>query len=455
MDATALAASIRERSISPLEVLEATLERIERLDRSLNAHTVVLADRARAAADQAQAELMRGDEVGPLCGVPFSVKDVTWVAGAPATNGCAALRDFVPNADAAVVERMERAGAILVGKTNNPEFCLRGVTENEVYGVTRNPWDLERTPGGSSGGAAAAVAARMTPLALGSDGGGSIRIPASFCGVAGLKPTYGRIPDGPGFPGWPTLSVNGPLARSVRDLRLCADLLAGPHPADPAVTPAPAISGSDDPPRIAYSVDLGFAPVEPDVRTAFDAAIATLEEAGSVVEEAAPPTGNPNELWTRIALIEGFASYHPIVEDQPERVAADTVALLEGGAHLTAADHRDAIEERRAYTAAWDAFFEDFDVLLCPSMQLTALPLGLTAPAEIDGQAIDSLHDDWCSFCLPANLTGQPAVSVPCGIDGRGLPIGLQVMAARFREETALRVAETWERLAPSLSPPC
>ena len=405
---------------------------------------MLLADRALE-----DARRLESDPAGPLCGVPFSVKDVTWVAGAPATNGSRALRDFRAPADAVVVERMRAAGAILVAKTNNPEFCLRGVTENDVYGVTRNPWDRSRTPGGSSGGAAAAVAAGMTPLALGSDGGGSIRIPASFCGVAGLKPTFGLIPEGPGFDGWPTLTVNGPLARSVRDLRLCAGVLAGPDPADPAAVPAPQppAAGADARPCIAHSADLGFAPVEPDVRTAFTSAVELLSQSGWSSREAAPETGDANDLWTRIAVMEGFASTRKLLGRARGRVTADSLELLETGARYSAADYLDAMRERAAYAREWARFFDDHDVLLCPTMQVTALPLGIKAPAEIDGQPIDPFYDDWCSFCLPANLTGQPAVSVPCGTDRNGLPIGLQVIAPRFREDLALRVAAAWESI--------
>jgi Asp-tRNA(Asn)/Glu-tRNA(Gln) amidotransferase A subunit family amidase len=454
VDATALAEMIRSRTVSPVEATEVTLARIERVDGEINAHTVLLADRALEQAGRAEAALARGDAVGPLCGVPYSVKDVMWVEGEFATNGCAALSDFRAPADAVLVERMRDAGAVLVGKTNNPEFCLRGVTENELYGVTRNPWNRERTPGGSSGGAGAALAARMTPLALGSDGGGSIRIPAAFCGVAGLKPTFGLLPDGPGFRGWVTMTVNGPMARSVRDLRLCTGVLAGPHPVDYLALPGRGNAEEDGGKRdlrIASSVDLGFAPVEPDVRAAFAAAVTALRDDGWAVEEAAPPTGNPNDLWTRIAVAEGYAAVRELLEHRRERVTADSIELLEAGAGHGAADYLDAMHERRAFGSAWSAFFETFDVLLTPAMQMTALPLGVKAPAEIDGRPIDPFYDDWCSFCLPANLTGQPAVSVPCGVDRHGLPIGLQVMAPRFRDDLALRVAEAWERIAPRI----
>jgi Asp-tRNA(Asn)/Glu-tRNA(Gln) amidotransferase A subunit family amidase len=450
LDATAIAAAVRRAELSPVEVVEATLARIRELDRDLNAHTVLFAEQALR---EARALEARGGDGDPLAGVPFTVKDVTWVKGAVATNGSAALTGFVAPADAVVVERMRAAGAILVGKTNNPELCLRGVTENDVYGVTRNPWDRGRTPGGSSGGAGAAVAAGMTPLALGSDGGGSIRIPASFCGVSGLKPTFGHVPDGPGFPGWPTLTVSGPIARSVRDLRLCIEVLSGPDPSDPAsivIGTSPPV----DSPRIAFSADLGFAPVDPDVREAFGEAIETLGEAGCRLEEAAPMTGNPNGLWTRIAVAEGYASARELLEQRRDDLTADTVELLEGGARLSAADYLDAMAERRAFAAAWAAFFREYDALLTPAMQVTALPLGEKAPRSIEGRPVDPFFDDWCAFCLPANLTGQPAVSVPCGLDSTGLPIGLQIIAPWGRDELALDIASRWEAVAPPFPHP-
>jgi Asp-tRNA(Asn)/Glu-tRNA(Gln) amidotransferase A subunit family amidase len=450
-DATALAERIRTREVSPVEAVEESLARIEQLNGKLNAFTIVLGEQALEQARGAEAALARGEDVGPLCGVPYSVKDVTWVEGLPSTNGCEALADFVAPADAVVVERMRAAGAILMGKTNNPEFCFRGVTENEVYGVTRNPWNLERTPGGSSGGAGASVASGMTPIALGSDGGGSVRIPSAFCGITGLKTTMGRVPDGPGHPGWATLTVNGPMARSVRDLELVGGVLAGPHPVDYLSAPAwPAPgAGSAAPLRLAATVDLGFAPVEQDVRRAFNDAVARLRDAGWSVDDAAPPTGNPNDLWTKIAVAEGYAAARKLLEERRDLITEDGIELLEAGKGVSAADYYDAMRERAAFGQAWAGFFEEYDVLLTPQMQMTALPLGIKAPAEIDGEPIDPFYDDWCGFCLPANLTGQPAISVPCGFGDDGLPIGLQLMAPRFREDLALRVAAAYEEVAP------
>jgi Asp-tRNA(Asn)/Glu-tRNA(Gln) amidotransferase A subunit family amidase len=424
--------------LSAVEVVDATLERIEVLDTAINAHVEVFADQARQDARRIDAVIAAAGDPGPLAGVPFSVKDITWVKGARATAGSAALKDFRAPEDAGVVLRMRRAGAILVGKTNNPELCFRGITDNSLYGLTRNPWDRKRTPGGSSGGAAAAVAARMTPIALGSDGGGSIRIPSSFCGVAGLKPTHGRVPHEPGFRGWRTLSTDGPLARSTRDLEACMRILSIQE--GPTVPPHG---------RLAYSPDLGFAPVDPGVRKCFDDAIERMCAAGWKLEPAAPPTQNPNELWTRIAVAEGYAAHRRLLEHSRELLAADTATLIEAGARYSAADYLDALDERAAYVDAWESFFDTYDALLCPTMQLTAMPVGVLTPATIDGRPIDPSFDDWCAFCLPANLTGQPAASVPCGLDDDGMPVGLQVIAPRWRDEAALRVAAAWQELHP------
>ncbi len=445
LDATATAALVQRRELSAVEVVDAALARIEDLDRQINAHTQVLSDAARRAAGKLDARLARGGvPAGRLCGVPFSVKDITWVRGSPATQGSRALRDFVAPDDARIVQRMRAADAIVIGKTNNPEFCFRGVTDNELFGVTRNPRDYTRTPGGSSGGAGAAVAAGMSPLALGSDGGGSVRIPASFCGVCGLKPTFGRIPSGPGFRGWRTLTTDGPIARSVRDLRLCLEVLGDEAPgATPSVRP-----GFRKP--IAYSLDLGFAPVDPGVRTCFVEAIDRLRAHGWPLEPAAPPTGNPNELWNRIALIEGYAAHRELLDERRDLIGADAAELIDAGSHFSAAEYLDALEERDAYAAAWEAFFAHYDALLLPTMQLTAMPLGVLTPPAIDGRPIDPFFDDWCAFCLPANLTGEPAVSVPCGFDPAGLPVGLQVIAARWQDETALAVANAWQEISPA-----
>jgi Asp-tRNA(Asn)/Glu-tRNA(Gln) amidotransferase A subunit family amidase len=439
LDATAAAEAVHKREVSPVELVEQALAAIEEKDAEINAFTVVLADEARERARE-----LERDPRGPLAGVPIAIKDHVWMRGAPATNGSLALRDFYPDVDAACVERLREAGAVIVGKTNNPEFCYRGITDNAVYGLTRNPHNLDRTPGGSSGGSAAAVAADMVPFALGTDGGGSIRIPASFCGIAGLKPTFGLIPKLPGFRGWPTLSVDGPLARTVRDLALTLGVMAGASPADDLTWPVPL--DERDALRVAHSQDLGFAPVEPSVRRAFDETIAKL---GWSLEEAHPPPIPPTALWNAIALPEGYASEGPLLAEHEHQMTEGTAEIVRAGAATSAAEYLDAQHERSLYTRAWAEFFDDYDLLLIPTMQLTAFPVGMLSPQSIDGQPLDQFFDDWCTFCVPANLTGQPAASVPIGTDEAGLPIGLQIIGRRWEDLTVLAAAAAVERLLP------
>lgn len=449
-DATATAARVRAGEVNPTELVDAALARIAEHDDRVNAFTVVLESQAQAEAAAVEAALRRGEDVGLLAGVPVAIKDMLWLRGAPATKGSRALRDHVPDVDSVAVARLRAAGAIVVGKTTNPELGYRGVTESELFGVTRNPVDPSRTAGGSSGGSGAAVAYGAVPLALGSDGGGSIRIPASFCGVAGHKPTDGLVPRGPGFRGWETLAVVGPLARSARDLELALRAMAGYHWSDErsptggeaAVLPeAPA--GGDL--RIAYSLDLGYAPVEPAVRGAFERAVERLRSAGWRLDAAAPEPQDSTPLWTQIAVAEGYAADRDLLERSPELLEPDTRRLIAAGAEGRAADYLDAIDRRAGYTRRWQRFFEDFDVLLTPMMQMTAFAVGILAPAQIAGIPVDPFFDDWCAFCLPANLTGMPATTVPCGRDPHGLPVGLQVMAPRGRDLTTLRVAAACE----------
>ena len=453
-DAYALAREVRARRLSPVALVEETLAAIDALDARLNAFTVVLADEARATAERL--ERADPDSLGPLAGVPIAVKDHIWMRGAPATNGSLALEHFVPEQDCECVARLRAAGAVIVGKTNNPEFCYRGTTDNRVFGATRNPWALDRTPGGSSGGSGAAVAAGMVPFALGTDGGGSIRIPSSFCGIAGHKPTFGLVPKEPGFKGWKTLSVDGPMARSVRDLALTLGVMAGASPADDLTWPVAVgdlvgaaeradVSGA----RIAWSVDLGFAPVERDVRTAFAAALDVLADAGWNLVEAHPPPIYPTAMWNTIATAEGYASEGPLLAEFEERMSEGIADLVRAGAGVSAGEYVNAQHERAAYTRAWSEFFLEHDLLLTPAMQLTALPLGVLVPQAIDGEPVDPFFDDWCSFCYPANLTGQPAASVPAGFGDGGLPVGLQIMGRRWEDARVLAAAAAVEQALP------
>jgi Asp-tRNA(Asn)/Glu-tRNA(Gln) amidotransferase A subunit family amidase len=441
-----------------MDVVTRSLARIHEVQPALNAFTVVLEQSALASARDADDVVRRGGPLPALLGVPVSVKDHIWMTGAPATNGSLVLRDFVPPEDAVPVARLRAAGAVIVGKTNNPEFCYRGFTDNRLFGPTRNPWDLELTPGGSSGGAGASVAAGMTAIAVGTDGGGSIRIPSSFCGVVGHKPTFGLVPKEPGFKGWKTLSVDGPLARSVRDAALLLSVIAGPAPADDMSYPGPpaqvyldaaAAPGDLRGLRVAWSEDLGVLPVDADVRAVFAAALQVFTDLGCALVEAAPDTPNPAELWNTIALAEGFSSEGPFLASSRELMSPGIAEIIEAGRDITGGQYVDALHEKGRYTRVWAEFFEQYDVLVTPALQVTAFPVGLLTPAEIEGTPVDPFFDDWCSICLPANLTGMPATVVPAGFGTGGRPVGLQVMGPRWADALTLRVAGAYEHATP------
>jgi Asp-tRNA(Asn)/Glu-tRNA(Gln) amidotransferase A subunit family amidase len=452
--AWSIAAAIAAGQRSAVEVIEAALSRIADLDPAINAFTVVTAQSALAQAVEVEQGLRRG----PLAGVPISVKDHVWVRGLPATNGSRALADFIPDETCVCVQRLIDAGAIIVGKTNNPEFCYRGITANDLWGETRNPHDLTRTTGGSSGGAAASAASGMVPLAVGTDGGGSIRIPSAFCGTAGLKPTFGLVPKLPGFRGWPTLSVTGPIARDVRDLALATSIMSGPAAQDPLTWPSPDrgyLEGLSDTSwaglRVAVSEDLGFAALDPDVRAAFRAAVDKISDSGAQLIEAHPRPIDPSPLWDALALAEGFASEGPIVTAHPELVGADAAAITLAGQSLSARDYLDAQHAQARFASIWLAFFDEFDVLLTPTMPVTAFELGRFAPATLDGTPVPDSFDAWCALALPANLAGLPAASVPIGTGRDGLAVGLQVMGSRWSDSTVLRAAAAVSRdAAPS-----
>jgi Asp-tRNA(Asn)/Glu-tRNA(Gln) amidotransferase A subunit family amidase len=392
-----------------------------------------------------------------LLGVPISIKDHIWVKGVPATNGSVALRDFVPAEDCALVARLRDAGAIIVGKTNNPKFCYRGFTDNDLFGLTRNPWNLDRTPGGSSGGSGAAVAAGMAPLSVGTDGGGSIRIPACFCGIVGHKPTFGLVPKLPGFRGWPTISVDGPITRTVRDAALLLSVIAGLHPADELSFSRPPVDylasalqtdGLGDL-RIACTEDMGFAPVDTAVREAFWSAIEVLRGSGWELVAAHPDAGDTSDLWWGIISPESFASEGPLLAEHESVMTQGTPEIIRSGERITAQQYLDAQHERSVFARKWAEFFREFDLLLAPSMQVPAFPVGQGAPSEVEGRKCDPLFEDWCNMIYVANLTGQPSLSVPIGRTADGLPLGMQIIARRFEDHLALRAGAVWQRLAP------
>jgi Asp-tRNA(Asn)/Glu-tRNA(Gln) amidotransferase A subunit family amidase len=464
-DASSMAAAVRAGEVTSQELVGDVLRRVEQYDGRVNAFTVVLREQALAAAREADARRAAAARdcddavtaLPPLLGVPVSVKDHIWMAGVPATNGSAALRDFVPDRDAVPVARLRAAGAVVVGKTNNPEFCYRGYTDNDVWGLTRNPWSLDRTPGGSSGGAAASVAYGGPPIAIGTDGGGSVRIPAAFCGLVGHKPTFGLVPKMPGFRAWPTLSVDGPLTRTVRDAALALSVMAGAAAEDDLSWPVDVgdLRAAVEHPvdlssvRVAVSEDLGWASVEPVVRSSFRRAVDALADAGAQVVETGPDTPYPTPLWNDIAVPEGFASEGPLLAAHGDLIAAGTREIIEAGRSTSAQSYLDAQHQRVEYTRRWEAFFADHDVLLTPSVPLPAFGVDVTGPASIDGTPVDPFFDDWCMLSLPANLTGQPSCAVPTGFDDGGLPVGMQITGPRWSDGAVLAVAAAHERLTP------
>jgi Asp-tRNA(Asn)/Glu-tRNA(Gln) amidotransferase A subunit family amidase len=297
------------------------------------------------------------------------------------------------------------------------------------------------------------VAAGLVPMAVGTDGGGSIRIPSAFCGVYGIKPTFGLVPKMPGFRGWPTLSATGPIAASVADLALALSVMAGPASADFLSFPtegsdyrqavaAPSWSGL----RIAVSEDLGISAIDPDVRTAFRAAVAAMADAGARIVPRALPADDPTGLWDALALPEGYASEGPVVAAAPELVGADAAAIVEAGAGFSAKEYLDAQDARAGYAAAWAAVFQDVDAVVAPAMPVTAFGLGRLAPETIDGQAVPPSFDAWCALALPANLAGLPAACVPVGTGRDGLPVAVQVLGRRWADATVLRVAALVDR---------
>jgi Asp-tRNA(Asn)/Glu-tRNA(Gln) amidotransferase A subunit family amidase len=458
LSAVALADALRRRECSAVEALDATLERVEALAEPINPFALTLEQRARTAAVAADAALHR-DEGGPLCGVPLTVKDSQWMAGVSAATGSRAMADFLPTQTTASVERLEAAGAVIFARTATPEFCYFGVTESPLNGVTANPWNLDRTAGGSSGGAAAAVSARLGSLSLGGDGGGSIRIPAAFCGVVGFKPTFGAVPREPSSAAWKTLIAYGPIARSVADVRLMLGVLAGADPRDRHSIEA---EGLDAPMtelarvRLAVSEDLGGAPVDDDVRDAFRAAVANLIDAGAEIVEAAPDLPSSLETWFTIVTAEARWAEAEAFERRHELLGSAAAEFLAAGELITAAEYVRAQYERERIHGAYADLFARTGAcaLLTPTVGCVAFPHGRMHPETIGGLPVAPGGADWGGFLYDANLAGLPACALPMGLGRDGLPVSLQIEGPRRSDGQVLAVAEAIERVLGFVAQP-
>jgi aspartyl-tRNA(Asn)/glutamyl-tRNA(Gln) amidotransferase subunit A len=452
MPAADLAAAIARKKVSPVEAVDAVLGRIDKT-KVLNAYVTVDGEGARQAARAAERALTRRSaRPGPLHGVPFSVKDLVWTKGMRTTFGTPLYRDNVPAEDAPVVARLKAAGGILIGKTNTPTLGWIGITDNLLFGVTRNPWDLERTPGGSSGGAGAAVAAGLAPLAVGTDGGGSIRKPAAFCGIFGHKPSYGRWPLYPHGAAW-SLSHAGPMTRTVKDAALMMNVCSGPDERDQYSLPADgvdyvrALKGSLKGLRVAYSETLGFAPaVAAEVRAATAKAAGAFRELGCRVKTIDPEWPSPYECW-RTTFLGGIATRLSAFRDRRDEIDAGLQPLIDEMLKSSPTRYTQAWFDRLAWWQHARAFFESYDLLLSPTVATAAFGLGILWPSEIDGKPVD--REAGSAFTFPFNMTGQPAATVPCGFTRDGLPIGLQIVGRRFDDVTVLRAAAAFEAARP------
>lgn len=447
--AVALSSALRRGDLSAVQVLDSIIGRADAVGGSVNAFSVDLRDRALVAARAADERLRRG-EGGPLTGIPVSAKDSHWLAGVESCHGSLTMRGFVPDRTAVVLERLETAGAVIFAKTAVPEFCYTGITESPVHGRTSNPWDLARTSGGSSGGAGAAVAAGIGPIAMGGDGGGSIRIPAAFCGVVGFKPTFGAVAREPSSEAWKTLVAVGPLARSVADVRLVMPIIAGADPRDHHSIDVPRLRQPTPRPEevvVVASDDLGFAQLDEDVREVFRSSIAALRAVGVTVLDDSPGLPSSVETWAAIAAVEAFRAEHRVLEDHPEQLTQQAREFIEFGAGLGEGRYREALERRQVIHAAYAAMFQrtGAQVLLTPTLGLEAFPHGSTYPAAVGGQPIDPIWRDWAPMLYDANLCGFPAVALPIGLGTDGLPVSLQIVGLNRTDGRTLAVAEAIE----------
>jgi aspartyl-tRNA(Asn)/glutamyl-tRNA(Gln) amidotransferase subunit A len=451
---------IRERAISPVDAVDAALSRIEELNSTLNAFCVVAEEQAKDVAREAERTVEDGDSLGPLHGVPVGIKDLIATEGIRTTFGSRMYEEFVPDRDSVVVQRIKDAGGIVLGKTNVPEFGYQGITDNEVYGVTRNPWNTDRTPGGSSGGSAAAVATGMVPLALGSDGGGSVRIPASFCGLYGVKAAYGRVPVFPehrdpeiaGGSGWESVEHIGPITRTVEDSALLLDVMAGPHHMDRhslpedgtsfrGATVEPNVSGL----RVAYSQDWGYAAVDPTVRELTAEAARTFEDLGCTVEEADPGFDDPVGAFTATVANDTDLAALRAAHDRGEIDEAVLVDILE--TEWSAEDFTEAKKERQALNIALRSFMEDYDLLLTPTLAVSPFDIDSPGPTDIEGREVELFH--WLSFTFPINMTGHPAATIPAGWTDDGLPVGLQLIGPHLDDTLVVKASAAYEAATP------
>ncbi|MGP4016104.1 amidase [Saccharopolyspora sp. 5N708] len=452
LTATELLTSYAAGELSPVEATEAALRRIDEANPAVNAYCLVDADRALQQARASEQRWHRGEPIGRLDGVPTSIKDVFLTRHWPTLRGSRTIDPHQQwTVDAPAVARLREHNAVFVGKTTTPELAWKGVTDSPLTGITRNPWDPARTPGGSSGGAAAAVALGMAPLAIGTDGGGSVRIPAAFCGIVTLKATYGRIPHYPASP-YGTLAHAGPMTSTVAETALLLDVLAEPDSRDWSALQAPSTSLVADLDagvrglRIAVSLDLGFDTfVDPEVSRAVTAAAQVFEELGAVVEHVDPDISDPVEDFHVLWFAGAAKSVEHLTAEQREQLDPGLHEICRQGLTYSAQDYLEATNTRMLLGQRMGAFHETYDLLLTPTVPIPPFEAG----REVPSGSTSPRWTSWTPFTYPFNMTQQPAASVPCGHTTEGLPIGLQIIGPRHADGRVLRAARAYEKAHP------
>jgi len=454
MNAVELLARFRDKSLSPVEVTEDALLRIERFNPTVNAYCHVDPEGALQAARESEQRWLKGTPCGALDGVPASIKDLTLTQGMPTRKGSRTTSAQGPwEIDAPFSAFMRKAGAVLLGKTTTPEFGWKGVTDNPLYGITRNPWDTRQTAGGSSGGAAAAASLNLGVLHQGSDAGGSIRIPCAFTGTFGIKPTFGYVPQ------WPASSMTilshlGPMTRTVEDSVLMLQTVAKPDARDGLIAAprsTPWLQQSDDLKglRIAYSPNFGYVDVDPGVARVVARAVARLVELGAHVEQIDPGFSDPLETFNTLWFAGAARLASQLDSAQRELMDPGLQRIATLGAQITLEQYSAALEARAALVAHMSAFHQRYDILISPMLPITAFAAGHNVPP--DSSFTDWMQ--WTPFTYPFNLTQQPAASVPCGLADNGLPVGLHVVGARFADDQVLRVCRAYEQHFPESHP--
>ena len=463
LPATEQAALLRSGAVSSVELVREHLDRIERLNDVVNAVVTLVPERALAAAEEADARRARGEPLPPLHGLPIAHKDLVDTAGVRTTYGSPSFRDHVPDGDELLVTRIRAAGAIMVGKTNTPEWGAGSHTFNPVFGATRNPWDPSRSAGGSSGGGAVALACRMLPLADGSDLGGSLRNPAAWSGVVGLRPTPGVVPSWPSDAPWLPFSVDGPMGRTAGDVALLLRAMAGPDPRAPLSQRAaplnlgPSLDADLRGRRVAWSPSLGGLPVEPAVLTALERAVAGLGDLGLDVGEDEPDLAGADTVFETWRAFAFALSLGELYDSDGGRMKETVRWNVERGRALTVADLTTATRLHTELCARTLEFFDRYDYLACPVTQVEPFAVEVEYPAEVAGVRMGS-YVEWMRSCSRVSATGCPAISIPAGLSATGLPVGLQLVARPFAERALLEAAHAldgltgYSRLAPPVA---